>query len=33
MGVGGERKPQEGGDICIHTVDSRCCTEEINATL
>ena len=29
----GGREAQEGGDICIHIADSRCCTGEINTTL
>ena len=29
----GVRKPQEGGDICIHTADSCCCAAETNAML
>ena len=33
MGVGGERKAQEGGDILIHIADSCCCTAETNTTL
>ena len=34
VGVGGgEREALEGGDICIHTADSPCCTAETNATL
>ena len=32
-GGGGGREAQEGGDICIHIVDSCCCTAEINMTL
>ena len=31
-GVGG-REAQEGGDICILTADSCCCTAETNTTL
>ena len=28
----GEREAQEGGDICILTADSHCCTIETNTT-
>ena len=27
------REAPEGGDICIHIVDSLCCTAETNTTL
>ena len=27
------KEAQEGGDICIHIVDSLCCTAETNITL
>ena len=30
---GGGKEVQEGGDICVHTADSLCCTAEINTTL
>ena len=30
-GIG--REAPEGGDICIHTADSLCCTAETNTTL
>ena len=33
IGVGGRRKVQERGDICIHVADSLHCTAEINTTL
>ena len=29
----GGKEVQEGGDICILTVDSRCCMTETNTTL
>ena len=29
----GRREVQEGGDICIHIVDSLCCTPEIDTIL
>ena len=29
----GRREVQEGGDICIHIVDSLCCTPEIGTIL
>ena len=32
MGVAG-REAQEGGDTCVHTADSHCCTVETNTTL
>ena len=32
-GGGGGRETQEGGDLCVHTVDSHCCTAEANTTL
>ena len=32
-GGGGGREVQEGGDICIHIVDSLLCTAETNKTL
>ena len=28
MGEGGDRKVQDGGDICIYIADSLCCTSE-----
>lgn len=28
----GEREAQEGGDVCILTADSSCCTPETNNT-
>ena len=31
MGGGGMRP--EGGDICVHIADARCCIAEINTTL
>ena len=33
MGQGSGREVQEGGDICILTVDSRCCLAEANTIL
>ena len=34
MGSGwGGREAQEGGDICVTTADSLCCTAETNTTL
>ena len=33
MGVMAGREVQEGGDVCIHTADSHCCTAESNITL
>ena len=30
---GGGKEAQEGGDICIHTADSRCCASETNNTV
>ena len=33
LGGRGERKAQEGGDICILTADSPCCTGETSITL
>ena len=33
MTLWGGREAQEGGDICIHVVDSLCCTAETNPTL
>ena len=32
-GVGGGRKVQEGGDMCILMTDSHCYMSEINTTL
>jgi len=31
--AGSGREALEGGDICIHSADSRCCTAEINTTV
>lgn len=32
-GAGGGRAAQEGGDVCIHIVESLHCTAETNTTL
>lgn len=32
-GGGSEQEAGEGGDVCIYTADSCCCTTETNATL
>lgn len=32
-GVGAGREDQEGGDICVHTAASHCCTVGTNTTL
>ena len=32
-GLGGEWEAPEGGDICLHTADSFCCTAETSTTL
>ena len=29
-GGGWGREAQDGGDMCVHTADSLCCTEETN---
>ena len=32
-GVGNRKEVQEGGDICVLLVDSRCCVAETNIAL